>query len=122
MESKVVANLVSSTLLFVRIPWRQDGRHVVEITGNFQSGQGVELHAHNPHNAEISRVRELSLTDNRFRFEDLNLNQTGYDFYIWLNNTNYTVVEATPETYFQVVTREFVAADSPAFKPMFENP
>ena len=120
--TKSESKLAKATVLFIRIPWKRTQRHVVHVKGNFQSAQGVEFHAHNPYDAEISRVRELKLSDTEFRFEDLYLNETGYDFYIWLNNTNYEVIEATPQTYFEVQTREFVAADGASLKPMFDQP
>lgn len=93
--------------LKIDIPWNQKQAHEVEVTGDFDESEGVEVHSHCEHGQSISRIRDLSLTSTRFHFHDLYLNGAGYTFYIWFkgNDTSFSKARATPVTTFDVVRK-----------------
>lgn len=100
MNNKFVAH---SQALRIHIPERMRQAHEVEIDGSFISEKGIETHSRNPHTHPISRIRDLSLTDTKFHFFDLYLNETGYTFYVWLKDPKFNVIKASSRTDFQVV-------------------
>ena len=98
-------DLIEINVLEITIPMHQRGKHLVEVFGDFKESMGVEVHTHNPYNRPISRIKELTLSNKKFRFYDLNLNDTGYTFYIWMNSTHFDVASATPVADFRVTQR-----------------
>ncbi|WP_110932203.1 hypothetical protein [Paenibacillus bouchesdurhonensis] len=94
-----------SAFLEVYIPSGQKQAHTVDIDGNFDAEWGVEVNAVNPHEAEIDRIRNLTITNSNFNFKSLYLNETGYFIQIKMNNTDFHVSEATPRTEFRVIHR-----------------
>lgn len=94
-----------SSFLQVTIPSGQRQAHVVEVEGDFDADWGVEVHTVNPHEAEVDRVRELTIAGNRFHFQSLYLNETGYHFFIKMNRDTYQAIQASPRTEFRVIQR-----------------
>jgi len=99
--------LAVSDFLEIFIPSKQKHAHVVDIDGDFDAEWGIEVNTVNPHEAEIDRVRNLTITNSNFNFQSLYLNETGYFMQIKLNNTDFNVKEATARTEFRVIQRSF---------------
>ncbi|MFP7293505.1 hypothetical protein ABEX00_16505 [Bacillus safensis] len=91
--------------LQVTIPSGQKQAHVVEIEGGFDASWGVEVHTINPYEAEIDRLRGLTITDDYFYFESLYLNETGYHLLIKLSKEEYNVKQATAVTEFRRIQK-----------------